>query len=34
MGLLYQLRCGARLVDLAVRARVWDFCINSGVGLA
>jgi hypothetical protein len=34
MGLLYQLRCGARLADLAERARLWDFCINSVVGLA
>jgi hypothetical protein len=33
MGLLYQLRCGARLVDLAQRARLWDFCTNSVVGL-
>jgi hypothetical protein len=34
MGLLYQISCGARLVDLAERARLWDFCINSVVGLA
>jgi hypothetical protein len=34
MGLLDQLCCGVRLVDLAERARLWDFCINSVVGLA
>jgi hypothetical protein len=34
MGLLYQLCCGARLVDSAERARLWDFCIKSVVGLA
>jgi hypothetical protein len=32
MGLLYQLRCGASLGELAERARLWDFCINSVVG--
>jgi hypothetical protein len=34
MGLLYQLRCGARLVDLAERARLWDFGIYSVVEFA